>query len=87
MPIVTTGAFARIGADGTFTTLEVREGASGTTVSIGTTGMDCSLVVETGEANCVSVMNDGMTLQCKSLVEKDYNGYIDPGRDHSGGTT
>lgn len=72
--------FARIGADGTFTALEIREGASGTTVSIGTTGMDCSLVVETNEANCVSVMNSGMTLQCKNLVESAHGGSIDPPR-------
>ena len=70
--------FARIGADGTFTALEIREGASGTAVSIGATGVDCSSVVETGEANCVSVMNNGMTLQCKSLVESAHNGSIDP---------
>lgn len=70
--------FARIGADGTFTALEVREGASGTAVSIGTTGVDCSLVVETNEANCVSVMSNGMALQCKSLVESAHDGSIDP---------
>ena len=70
--------FARIGADGTFTALEIREGASGTAVSIGTTGVDCSSVVETDEANCVSMMNNGMTLQCKSLVESAHDGSIDP---------
>ena len=70
--------FARIGADGTFTALEIREGASGTAVSIGATGVDCSSVVETDETNCVSVMNNGMTLQCKSLVESAHDGNIDP---------
>ena len=80
-------AFARIGADGTFTALEIREGASGTSVSIGTTGVDCSLVVETNETNCVSVMSNGMTLQCKSLIESAHDGSIGPDREHTGGTT